>query len=307
MKKLLAALYFTLALSSIALSVKSEITTSTENTTTEHTTLSSVTTKISTTSSPPQTTTEPDTTTKPTTAPDTSTKPTTEPTNTTIISSTSPEPVTTTAISTSTSGPVTTRSPIPVPDEGFWNVTSGNTTCIRADLKILFRISLEDHEDYIALSPNASSEDSDCMVSNLTQKLELTDSTYTLQFIFEKDSDNVYVRNISFSYRLPDGAGTVENNTRLFSVKAGNSYMCSAAIDVTLGNVTMEISKIRIQAFGNENNKDFGTAEECEADDIVNDIVPIAVGIALLSLVVIVLIAYLVGRRRSRQKGYQSV
>ncbi|GIX75526.1 hypothetical protein CEXT_330101 [Caerostris extrusa] len=50
-----------------------------------------------------------------------------------------------------------------------------------------------------------------------------------------------------------------------------------------------------------------GTAEECEADNKVNDIVPIAVGIALLALVVVVLIAYFVGRRRSRQKGYQSV
>lgn len=47
--------------------------------------------------------------------------------------------------------------------------------------------------------------------------------------------------------------------------------------------------------------------EECDADEKVSDIVPIAVGVALASLIIVVLIAYLVGRRRSRQKGYQSV
>jgi hypothetical protein len=35
--------------------------------------------------------------------------------------------------------------------------------------------------------------------------------------------------------------------------------------------------------------------------------VPIAVGVALALLVVTVLISYLVGRRRHRQQGYQSV
>jgi len=39
----------------------------------------------------------------------------------------------------------------------------------------------------------------------------------------------------------------------------------------------------------------------------VTDVVPIAVGASLAGLVVIVLIAYLLGRRRSRARGYQSV
>lgn len=46
---------------------------------------------------------------------------------------------------------------------------------------------------------------------------------------------------------------------------------------------------------------------ECQTDTDVNDMVPIAVGIALLALVVIVLIAYFIGRRRSRRLAYQSV
>lgn len=45
---------------------------------------------------------------------------------------------------------------------------------------------------------------------------------------------------------------------------------------------------------------------QCPADD-ATDVVPIAVGGALAGLVIIVLIAYLVGRKRSRARGYQSV
>lgn len=47
-------------------------------------------------------------------------------------------------------------------------------------------------------------------------------------------------------------------------------------------------------------------AVQCPADD-ATDVVPIAVGGALAGLVIIVLIAYLVGRKRSRARGYQSV
>lgn len=49
----------------------------------------------------------------------------------------------------------------------------------------------------------------------------------------------------------------------------------------------------------------FILAVHCTADN-TSDVVPIAVGCALAGLVVIVLIAYLVGRRR-RSAAYQSV
>jgi len=44
-----------------------------------------------------------------------------------------------------------------------------------------------------------------------------------------------------------------------------------------------------------------------DCDYVPNDIVPIAVGVALAVLVVVVLVAYLVGRKRHRQRGYQSL
>ena len=47
--------------------------------------------------------------------------------------------------------------------------------------------------------------------------------------------------------------------------------------------------------------------KQCDADMDINDMIPIAVGAALLSLVGVVLIAYFFGRRRSRRLAYQSV
>lgn len=46
-------------------------------------------------------------------------------------------------------------------------------------------------------------------------------------------------------------------------------------------------------------------AEECLADG-ESFLVPIAVGVALLVLILIVLLAYFIGRRRSMATGYQS-
>jgi lysosomal-associated membrane protein 1/2 len=71
---------------------------------------------------------------------------------------------------------------------------------------------------------------------------------------------------------------------------------------------TIRLTDLKFLAHGERpSDDDFGYATECDADFTNSDIVPIAVGCALAALVVIVLIAYLIGRKRSRQKGYQSV
>jgi len=66
------------------------------------------------------------------------------------------------------------------------------------------------------------------------------------------------------------------------------------------------ISHVQLEAFHKQNTDQFSTARDCEAID-TPDIVPIAVGCALAGLVVVVLIAYLVGRRRAQNSGYLSM
>lgn len=47
------------------------------------------------------------------------------------------------------------------------------------------------------------------------------------------------------------------------------------------------------------------SAEDCKADGAESFLVPIAVGVALIVLVLLVLVAYFIGRQRSRVANYE--
>jgi len=70
--------------------------------------------------------------------------------------------------------------------------------------------------------------------------------------------------------------------------------------------VNATVSHVQLEAFHKQKTSEFATARDCEAID-TPDIVPIAVGCALAGLVIIVLIAYLIGRRRAQARGYLSM
>lgn len=73
-------------------------------------------------------------------------------------------------------------------------------------------------------------------------------------------------------------------------------------------NTTIKVLHVRFDAFRNVVNGIKGEfRDSIDCDYQPNDIVPIAVGVALAALVIAVLIAYMVGRRRNRHAGYQSV
>lgn len=97
-------------------------------------------------------------------------------------------------------------------------------------------------------------------------------------------------------------------NQSLFSANKGNSYKCFAKSEVDLdSNVTLEITNYQAQPFLSKDTKDFDTAIECSADTTgTSKLVPIIVGSALAILVIMVLVAYIIGRRKHRP-GYQQV
>jgi len=93
-----------------------------------------------------------------------------------------------------------------------------------------------------------------------------------------------------------------------FQTPMNHSYSCMVQETLTDGMYTLKSSDMRIQAFMQKQSghNEFDAAIDCPADD-ASDVVPLAVGAALAGLIVIVLFAYLIGRRRSRSRGYQSV
>lgn len=82
-------------------------------------------------------------------------------------------------------------------------------------------------------------------------------------------------------------------------------YTCRGEVATDLMHDAKVVFKqIEVQVGSGDGSVD---VTSCPADEDVNDMIPIAVGAALLALVAIVLVAYFVGRRRSRRLAYQSV
>lgn len=110
----------------------------------------------------------------------------------------------------------------------------------------------------------------------------------------------------------PDYIGIKEtqgSNLKEFAANRGNSFKCISETKVELGSVHADFKNYQAQPFLPSDSKtdDFDTAIECAADLSGNSkLVPIIVGSALALLVILVLVAYIVGRKRQRP-GYQSV
>lgn len=130
------------------------------------------------------------------------------------------------------------------------------------------------------------------------------------------------VTKISFDYSVNTGDEATKGDRHAevegsyFVTPLNKSYSCSAELIKinTTGNFSSEfvmLSEEGLQLSFSEDEIDRTDPYDyhyCKADQKIKDIVPIAVGCALAALVVIVLIAYLIGRRRTvAMGGYERV
>jgi len=270
-----------------------------------------------------------------TVAPSTTEAPTT--TSTSKTTTASPE---TTTPSTTTSAPApapvpTTPAPAPVPvyprNMGNWSVEDGSdVTCIM--LKGAMQIVVIDENITETVNiPGTATATGSC---NEPQHINLTwegaeNKKNRLTLSFEKNNstkggvmdgitDGKFgLQNVTVELHLTSNATNTTDkvkkqilNIATFQTPFKHSYTCLAeeVLKSSTGDFSLKIREVRVEAYRQTpaGNKQYSTAVQCAADD-ATDVVPIAVGAALAGLVVIVLIAYLIGRRRSRARGYQSV
>lgn len=143
-------------------------------------------------------------------------------------------------------------------------------------------------------------------------------NNFTLHFVKNETEKHYSLHHLEIS--LTEKSPTDKSNKTVilvhvvpqFDTGLSNSYRClkEQSLNLTLAgkNETvgqLKVSHLQFQAFRNDNTTVFGLAKDCSFD--TPDIVPITVGCALAGLVVVVLIAYLVGRRRSQSRGYLSM
>lgn len=150
-----------------------------------------------------------------------------------------------------------------------------------------------------------------------------TPSTYALpwklQLIFGSVEKNYAFKLLNYSLHTAPAQRmnssfiywfTKANSDVDFLAHDTDAFKCSTT-ELGLSNDSMiEIKNVRAIAFAQLDKPEFSKQqiyEQCPLDSRTSDIVPIIVGACLAGLVIIVLVAYLIGRARAKRQGYASV
>ncbi|KAG2457288.1 LAMP1 protein, partial [Polypterus senegalus] len=169
--------------------------------------------------------------------------------------------------------PSPTTAPLPNPTPKTYNVTNVNGTCLLAKMGLQLNITI---------TPPSENK------NNTLKKFFL--SGITVDTILNAAEKKFHAENNSLSY---------------LRASFGKSYTCKAEQTLLVSpDFSVNAFDLQIQPFGVHEGQ-FSAVEECQMDED-NMLIPIIVGAALAGLVLIVLIAYLIGRKRSHA-GYQTI
>ncbi|CAF0896926.1 unnamed protein product [Brachionus calyciflorus] len=296
-----------------------DTTTAPETTTESTTTLSPDTTTESTTT----TTTTEETTTPTTTTSSSTTTPeeTTTPTTTTSSSTTTPETttVTTTTVVTTTTGPENNVLNFTVYQ------TNSTQACLRAKFSLAFNImypaiksGVPSNETTKVAVNSYDSYTGECSDTFNTLSIEFLNGwTLILNYTLEKNAYELSMVRLVYRVKAelfpdvdPSYVGekrTERSDLKEFAANKGNSFKCTSETKLDLEPVQVDFKNYQAQPFLDSKTVEFDTAIECAADSSgTSKLVPIIVGSSLAVLVILVLVAYIVGRRKHRP-GYQQV
>jgi len=166
----------------------------------------------------------------------------------------------------------------------------------------------------------------DFLPNDITPKPTETTSRWNIELDFGNTPDNSsafkivdYKLNAIF-YPSVFNSSYPGNETIHFTPASGsdlewhgvgnNGFSCSnTPLSLTNGAV-LTFDNLKVVAFTNQPYDHFPPGqvfEQCKADMRTSDLVPIIVGACLAGLVIIVLVAYLIGRARAKRQGYASV
>lgn len=245
-------------------------------------------------------------------------------TNTTV----APETTTTLAPETTTTlAPLTTTTVAPTNEELSFRIPKNESVpaCLRANMSLSFDIKyttkenenrtanvvLNDLEGYTGKCGDSLNSLSMTFKHGWEFQLSYTlvgKSHYQLSTLMLKYKiDENTFPNIS-SASIGEERSALLANQSYFAASTGNSYKCfSESVIVLNEEVSTHITHYQAQPFSAEKSNDFDTAVECPADITgTSKLVPIIVGSVLAALVVMVLVAYMIGKKTHRS-GYNQV
>ncbi|XP_015207201.2 lysosome-associated membrane glycoprotein 2 isoform X1 [Lepisosteus oculatus] len=219
---------------------------------------------------------------------------------------TAPNATTTAAPTTTTPAP-----PLPRPEKHAYNITDGNgTVCLLATMGLQVNYTLNG-KDWLQvnINPNKTKAGGRCSTDGSESTLTLDDEEKTVAFSFNKSNSKKFVlQGVSVKLSLNGSSIFNSSNSSLgyWEASLGSSYMCNKQQTYSIArDLSITTLELRVQPFDVKAGK-FSTAEECSSDKHDSFIVPIVVGVALGVLVLVVLVAYFVGRRKNPAGGYES-
>ncbi|XP_071422821.1 lysosome-associated membrane glycoprotein 3 isoform X2 [Pithys albifrons albifrons] len=212
-----------------------------------------------------------------------------------------------------TSNPATqTVTPTPAPQAsdiptGTYAVSDGNETCIKAvmGLQLIAQYTQKEQVDYVTVNPNVTQTSGSCGM--VQSELNLTFSGGFVNFTFVKQAPSYSVSKIESRMLLPSEGMLYHAaiNEKLFTTKLGNSFKCASRQTFTLNkDFQILFVHMQLQAFDIVGNQ-FGKEEECFPDRN-SKAAPVAVGLSILGLFVIVFATFLISRRKPH-RGYERI
>ncbi|CAL1603682.1 unnamed protein product [Knipowitschia caucasica] len=216
---------------------------------------------------------------------------------------------------TTTSAPVPVPTPAGPPEQGIYNVTNvNNTVCLLAHMGLQLNVTYTDalnktFQKVVNVNPEQTTSSGSCEANTATLVLTQDQSTtLTFAFTLNSTSNRYRLSTVGLVANWPDlPANFTAVNSSLDYLRSsyGHSYMCNAEQTLNILQIfSINTFKLQVQPFGVTTTQ-FASAEECQIDQD-QMLIPIIVGAALAGLVLIVLIAYLIGRKRSHA-GYQTI
>lgn len=304
-----AAVVLFLAIGLVAFCAANSTVTTTEpitKTTTAKTTTTTATTSPTTTETTTATTSPTNATTTPATATTTATtKMTTAETTTSTTQTTSSAAPNTTSTSTTTPSTTTPTPTLPPPTTGKYKLQKDNSTCLLAEFGLRIGFQGDKYEEMNFKSTNETGVSGSCGVNS--SELVLQSDTLILTFTFINDTKKFSLHALNVTGNTSSGVAfsQVNSNMTLWQAALGSSYMCTKEQNYTITeHLTVFTFNLHIQPFGIKKDG-FSTAQECSMDD-TSILIPIVVGAALAGLILIVVIAYVIGRRKT-YVGYQTL
>ncbi|XP_041800315.1 lysosome-associated membrane glycoprotein 2 isoform X2 [Chelmon rostratus] len=229
---------------------------------------------------------------------------------TAVVPTTHSTSTTTAAPVTTPTAPPTTTTPtptLPTPSTGKYSIKpdENSTACLLASFGLRIGYKQADKYQEMNFDPNGTIVSGSCEVNS--SELVLVSNTLTLMFTFTNDTKKFRLRALNVTGTTSSGVHFSEANTNLslWEAAVSSSYMCNKEQNYTItSQLTLYTFNLQVQPVGVQKGV-FSTAHECSLDD-TSILIPIIVGAALAGLILIVVIAYVIGRRKT-YVGYQTL